>query len=352
MKNILFHYPDLDKNRFFTPDCFGFNDPFIYLKQKLFSLGYNLITSDDHPLGEDCAWVIFYNIPSSRLLKQKKTLIKKLRGIIQRSKMGRESGRDLYDECVEKDFKNIALILMENDVICPGNFSKELHNKFPLIFTWDDSYVDNAKFIKMDFPIAREMPPIDKIDFKNKKLLVNISRNRYSSHPNDLYKARRKTIRHFEKKFPLEFDLFGIGWNSPVGRWQKIFPFLTPKYSSYRGPIKTKAEILCKYKFALCYENLKGLNGYTTEKIFDAMRCNTVPIYWGAKNVEEYVDPAAFIDRRKFASDAELAKFISTMTETEYNRHLAAINNYLKSERFSLFLPENFANNVIKNLKL
>jgi hypothetical protein len=48
--------------------------------------------------------------------------------------------------------------------------------------------------------------------------------------------------------------------------------------------------------------------GWITEKIFDCMRADCVPVYWGASNVLDYVDPEAFVDRRRFASNSELER--------------------------------------------
>ena len=356
MKTVLFHHPDLGNNKIFTPNSSGRDryglDPFIYLKEKLHSLGYKLMTSDDNPL-TDCVWVIFLNSPSSKFIRPNgiKNKLKSIKSSLF-GKRSKEKPRDLYRECVDSGFKNISIILWDNDAICPGNFSKILHEKFPIIFTWNDSYIDNKKFFKFYHPIARELPEVPKIPFKEKKMLVNISRNRYSSDPNELYSARRKSIIYFEKNFPNDFDLYGYGWNKPAGRLQNLFPFLVHKFSSYRGSIESKAEVLSQYKFSLAYENLEGENGYISEKIFDCFRCNTVPIYWGAPNVEEFIDPETFIDRSKFKSDKELADFIIKINEKKYNQYLAAINAYLKSEKYKLFSAENFADTIIRVLNL
>ena len=40
--------------------------------------------------------------------------------------------------------------------------------------------------------------------------------------------------------------------------------------------------------------------GYMTEKIWDSFKAKTVPVYWGASNIEEYVPKNCFIDYRDF----------------------------------------------------
>lgn len=348
MKAILFHYPDLDNNRVFRPHPFGFNEPFIYLKEKLRSLGYEFKTSDNNPL-TDCEWVVFFNAPLSDLIPYGgfKNKLKKLKFFLKGEKR-----RDLYKECVETGFstgKKIALILWEGRAVMPENYSKILHDKFPVIFTWNDDLVDNVKFLKFYHPIAK-LPEVSKIPYEKKKLLVNISMNKFSSHPRELYSTRLESIRYFEKNFPDDFDLYGVRWNEPISRLQRFFPFLIEKHPCYRGRIDRKIDVLPNYKFSLCYENLAGEKGYVSEKIFDCLRCGTVPIYWGASNIADFVDTDTFIDRRQFKSNKELADFIVNMGEEEYNKYLKAIDSYLKSDKYYLFSAENFANTVIKKL--
>ena len=44
--------------------------------------------------------------------------------------------------------------------------------------------------------------------------------------------------------------------------------------------------LLQKCKFYICFENTDA-PGYTTEKLFDALLCGSIPIYWGAQNKPE-----------------------------------------------------------------
>jgi cephalosporin hydroxylase len=109
---------------------------------------------------------------------------------------------------------------------------------------------------------------------------------------------------------------------------------------------------LSQYKFALAYENLANTRGYVTEKIFDALAAQTVPIYWGASNIEEYVDTNAFVDRRRFKNDAELALYLKGMTEKEHETMIEAGQRYLASDRFKKFLSEYFCDRIIEVLNI
>ncbi len=68
------------------------------------------------------------------------------------------------------------------------------------------------------------------------------------------------------------------------------------KLKNYIGPLQDdKQELeLIKYKYTLSIENNSERN-YATEKIWEALLCECLPFYWGCPNLEDYIDPRAFI---------------------------------------------------------
>jgi hypothetical protein len=326
----------------------GYNDPLIYLRDRLYQLGYHLKTADNNALN-DCEWVLFYDENSVNPYSGWRGLARRLRAGLQ----GKPLFRNLYDECVNVGMEHkIALCLWEPPSVSPKNWDPKLHKLFPLIFTWHDNYIDERKFIKIHWPQTRQFPCVPNISFLNKKLLINISMNKFSRHPRELYSARLGSIRYFEQNQPDKFDLYGVGWNRPVNILEKILPITRQIYPSYRGTVKNKWDVLPQYRFSLCYENIHDEPGGVTEKIFDSMRAGCVPIYWGAPNITNYVDADAFIDRRRFNSDSELEAFLLSITEKEYERFQEAILDYLASERFAKFLPPAYADTIIRALHL
>jgi hypothetical protein len=326
----------------------GYNDPAIYLRERLQRKGYHLSTADDNSLA-DCEWVLFYDANSMKISIGWKGLARKLKANLS----GKQPTRDLYNECIRRGMKNrMALFLWEAPAVSAANWNPELHKLFSIIFTWHDKYVDGRKFIKIHWPQTRQFPSVPKILFRDRKLLVNISMNKFASHPRELYSARRASIKHFERSQPQNFDLYGVGWSQPRNILEKLLPAAKQEYPSYKGTVKNKWDVLPKYRFSLCYENIRDEPGWVTEKIFDCMRANCVPIYWGAPNITDYVDAEAFIDRRNFKSDTELEKYIVSITEQEYDQFQAAMQTYISGERFARFLPPAFADTIINALGL
>ena len=344
-------YPG-DFNMFFDPNARDkCTEPFILLREECRKLGY-LVEAADRQALQDCAWLLFWDARSVTYGTGIKGFLRRLRFVL------RGRARNWLGEARRLGMANqSALFLWEPPSVCPENWEISIYSQFSTVFSWNDDLVDGIHIHKFCLPIPACVPPVERVNFSNKKLLVNISMNKFSTYPHELYSARRDAIRYFEKARLNDFDLYGVGWDvlgvdfGSKWRLPNSNRTFTP-YTSYRGTVKHKWEVFPGYKFALCYENVSDQPGWITEKIFDCMRADCVPIYWGAPNVTEYVDPAAFIDRRKFKSNQELEDYIAGINESQYEQFREAIATYLASERFKTFLSPAFVQRVIQMLGL
>ena len=85
------------------------------------------------------------------------------------------------------------------------------------------------------------------------------------------------------------------------------------------------------------------MQGWVTEKIFDCLRAGTIPVYLGAPDVEEWVDPACFVDMRRFAGYDELREHLLALGPGELKAMRDAGRAYLGSEMFRPFSKDAFA---------
>lgn len=213
---------------------------------------------------------------------------------------------------------------------------KKISKYYDYIMTWNDDIVDNKIFFKIDFPYHFSSREILYKSFKEKKLLTNISGNKASTGKFELYSERIKVIEYFEN-YSDDFDFYGTGWQME-------------KYKNYKGMCDSKFEIYSKYKFALCLENMYNINGYITEKILDCFNVEIVPIYKGAKNINEYIPKDCYIEYDKFDSIEELHQYLKNMTEEEYLNYIKNIRNYKKNEM--KFSAEKMVENILEIIKL
>ena len=349
MKNIFIHsISNKDDDIFDENVRDDSNRQFIILKEQLYILGYNLTTLDNKNL-DDAHFIFFFDYPSVFSYKGIKGTIKYFYDFLIKGDLK----RNVYKECLTKGYKNkMILFLWEARAVCPQNWNNKFHNLFNIIFTWNDKYIDNIKFFKFNWPQNPYKNKKFDIPFVEKKSLVNISMNKKSSYINELYSERIRAIKYFENKIPDSFDLFGYGWNKPTTLMQKLFPFLVQNYKSYKGPVKSKWEVLPYYKFSICYENISDEFGWITEKIFDCMKSGCVPIYLGAININDYINANLFIDKRNYSNYDELYNFIINYSEKDYNSFLTNVNKYLNSSDYNKFSCDAFAMKIISTLNL
>jgi hypothetical protein len=95
-------------------------------------------------------------------------------------------------------------------------------------------------------------------------------------------------------------------------------------------PFHTKQELFDSM-FSICIENSSEEN-YFTEKIIDAFRSFTVPIYYGCKNIRDYFDPDGILH---FQNINELHHLCKNLNPDDYWGRLSAIaSNYEKASKY------------------
>ena len=82
-----------------------------------------------------------------------------------------------------------------------------------------------------------------------------------------------------------------------------------------------KADGLAPYRFSVVIENVREQN-YFSEKLVDAVLCNTVPIYWGCPNIDRFIDPSALII---CTSEDDIRQAINEASEDEFQSRLPAL---------------------------
>jgi hypothetical protein len=255
------------------------------------------------------------------------------------------------------------LIAGESPLINRLNADSSYLDNFNLIFSWNEAALSHSRSVKILIP--NNIIVSDFLGYSERDLFAClISSNKVAPWigPDDLYSQRIDVIRWYEKNAPALFHLYGRGWAKPSPAYtkrEKFFrrlgrlrtQFLGHKpFPNWRGEVGLKADILATTKYSYCYENIKDLPNYITEKIFDSFLSGCVPVYWGANNVDEYIPPNCFVDRRRFRDTAEVHRYLMNITPEEYLQYQRNISDFLKSEKAWLFSIENFVTTVANKI--
>ena len=255
------------------------------------------------------------------------------------------------------------LMLFETPVVYPTNWNKDAWTPYRKIFTWDDDLIDGDRFIKINFPNPIAIPKMSGFAGRT-SFCCMIAGNKAATQfdPRELYSERVRVIRWFERNAPNDFELYGVDWDLPPPRpgmigkitkrlwrygskWIRLVPF-----PSYRGKVDHKRDVLQKTRFAMCYENVRDLPGYITEKIFDCFFSGCVPVYWGSNTIADVVPSDCFVDRRNFADTASVYAYLKAMDEPTYLGYQQRIVAFLQSEAMYPFSSACFAKTIVETI--
>ncbi len=314
---------DFRKNKLFDPqsprNTDGLFTPYIALRERLLELGIEVNTPD----------------------------VNEGRAISLEIHM---DGRPLAANAIPK-----YLIAVENPLINRFNANLEYLKNFKRVFTWNDAVLGLPGAVKILTPNIISSPNLR--GFSERPIFsCLISSNKAAPWfgPDDLYAERVNVIRWYERNAPSLFHLYGRGWNKPSpasSRKEKIIRrigriktqlFGYRPFPSWQGEVKFKSDILSNTKFSYCYENVKDLPNYITEKIFDSFFAGCVPVYYGANNVHEYIPAECFIDRRQFAGTGDVHRHLMGITPAQHAQFQQNIAAFLKSDRAYVFSVEHF----------
>ena len=111
---------------------------------------------------------------------------------------------------------------------------------------------------------------------------------------------------------------------SYAGKWRNNSDELWKKYGN------DKIRFLSSFRFNICPENMDA-EGYTTEKIFDAFRSGTIPLYEGAlgQPEPEVIEPESYIHWNFEGSNTDALEEIKRLSEDD---HYYAL--FMKKPRF------------------
>lgn len=356
-------YADFLKDRLFVPEhrySSGWLQPYATLKARAGAEGIEIATWDRFPL-ETADVILFQDLPPTKA--------------------------ELVDVRRRAPRAKMVLQVLESPLGRPHAFVRENHERFDAVLTYDSRLVaaDPSRFWRYRLPVGA--PPsigeVSDVPFGDRKPMVIINSNRSigvlarrqtglhglpfigpafsgwkcpplalaTQNVGELYSRRREIASAASHVCPDAVDVWGEGWRGEPMSW--LHRFLPNRaFAVGRGPFKgEKMQLLPRYRFCLSFENVIASIGYISEKIFDPMYAGVVPIYLGDRDIQKEVPAEAYVDARRFRTDRELLEYVLTCPEQEWARLRSAGRQFVTSERMSVWLPEAFAESVIRVLR-
>ena len=191
-------------------------------------------------------------------------------------------------------------------------------NKFDYVLTYDENLLKlDSRFLPYVVGQCR-VEAKDQMIYQKSKMLSMIASNKTSTIGHQL---RHKVALLFGSKYNI--DLFGTGYNS---------------FDSKLTPLKD-------YMFSISIMNSQ-MNNFFTEVLIDLFKTGTVPIFWGASNIDQYFNTDGMII---FNTIDELENILNNLTTEDYDNRLEAIQDNF--ERASKYLStDDYIADILESL--
>jgi hypothetical protein len=137
-------------------------------------------------------------------------------------------------------------------------------------------------------------------------------------------------------------DIYGEGWPAGVTLGE-----------SRRGAwAVAKYKILARYAFNLCFENTL-LHYYCSEKLWQAIYCGCLPIYFGHDSIYEDFPRDSFVDYALLGTPNRLFELVDTMSPLEFaNRYNKCLQVFTRARRLGAQARRDAAAHAARQMRL
>ena len=252
---------------------------------------------------------------------------------------------DNFRKVSQKNLAHLSVfVIMEPPVVAPHLYSAlpELTSAFDRVYVHNvdgDGYslngIQRDKLHRLYWPIPHNevLEPFWSHTNRAKRVVVINGSHNPRSRYKEQYSTRIEAMVELSKLGVV--DLYGRGWDKWWSRsalWLPYWRNRSTLMSIYKGACASKFDVLQRYTFCLCFENM-AMNGYITEKIFDCLYAGTIPLYLGAPDISKYIPSTAYVDCRKFTSWNEMWNEVHSMSDSQIQAMREAGRLFLGSEQ-------------------
>jgi hypothetical protein len=136
------------------------------------------------------------------------------------------------------------------------------------------------------------------------------------------------------------FDIFGEGW--------ELLPETLP---IFRGvPHESTLNYIGNYRYYFAFENHASDSGLISERVWDALWGDTVPVYIGNKNIDQFIPRECFVDASKFNDPREMLDWLCQTSKETWSNYREAGRQFIRSRAIEKFMPESFAEEFLRLL--
>lgn len=310
-------------------------DTFLALHKKALERGFIVATSDLIPV--DDADVVVYTLQPN-------------------------SPYDIVRQKQKTPKLKTILLLLETSLGGYYTFNPKNHQGYDAIITYDDRLVDNRRYFPMRSRAYFRERILKGPPFNQRRVGCLVGTNRkmcyrsgfmamrkgwhfspkdwldYVFCPGELITYRSKVGQLCAQFASGTFDIFGEGWEIHKETWGRCQGVPEASTLSYIG----------NYRYYFAFENHESEYSLISERIWDALWADTVPVYRGNKHISRIVPRDCYVDATSFSSPKKMLEWLVHTPESEWKKIHEAGRAFINSKEIQAHLPDACAEELLR----
>jgi len=249
------------------------------------------------------------------------------------------------------------LVLFETSLGARYTYNPRNHQEFDAVVTYNSRLIDHQRYFPLPPRAYYRHRIVSGMPFSQRKVGCLVGTNRpmvyrsgiftmkkgwhfswkdwadYIFCPGELITYRSKVGKACAQYPGGIFDIFGEGWELLEETRNKCLGIPKVSVLQYAG----------NYRYYMAFENHTGEHSLISERIWDALWGDSVPVYYGNKRLHQYIPRECFVDASNFGSPREMLEWLTNAPEEVWERYRKAGRDFIHSAQVERFLPEAFA---------
>lgn len=270
--------------------------------------------------------------------------------------------RDIVTQKLQHPSQKIIFLMWETSLGARYTANPKNHRGYDAVFTYVDRLIDGKRYFFFPPRAFFRDRIVVGVPFENRRFGCLVGTNRkfcYRSGLVAMMKGWRFSAKDWTDyvfcpgeliRFRSQFgtccinydgvDLFGEGWGDIPGI-NRI----------YQGvPSVSTLSYLGKYRYYFAFENHTSDSGLISERVWDALWGDSVPVYRGNTGLHRFIPRECYIDATPYNNPKELLDWLCSISRETWLKYREAGREYIQSSAVDKFLPDVVAHEFISRI--
>ena len=274
------------------------------------------------------------------------------------------SPRDVIAHKLKHPNQKVILVMWETSLGARYTANPQNHQAYDAVFTYVNRLIDGKRYFFLPPRAFYRHRITTGLQFERRRVGCLVGTNRefryrsglftikkgwtfsardwidYVFCPGELIRFRSQFGRLCATYEGEPFDIFGEGWE-----------MLPETRRVCRGvPSASTLGYLGNYRYYFAFENHTSSCGLISERIWDALWGDAVPVYLGNTEVDKFIPRECYVDATEFDSSMKMLDWLCQAPKEVWLKYREAGREFICGEGVEKFLPDAFAKEFVDRI--